>query len=222
MGFAGSKTMAVAQRLYEGVEIGMGGAVGLMTYMRTDSTRVAADALTAERAHIAETYQDGSSPRSPGTRPPRTRRRPTRPSGPPTSSANPRRSSSYLAKDQLRALHPHLEPFLASQMRPAVYDETVVDIAPREGEKGRPALPAPRQGLDPQVQGFPGRLRRGPRREGLAEAHRLAEGPGRRHGPRRLRYPAPPLAEGDALALRKLDTDQHFTQPPPRFSEAVW
>ena len=226
LGFAVRKTMQVAQRLYEGVELGTEGAVGLITYMRTDSTRVSADALTAVRAHIAETYGEDYIPEKPNVYKAKKDAQDAHEAIRPTYfDHDPEKIKKYLAKDELRLYTLIWNRFVASQMRPAVYDETVVDIAATpKAEKGKASadLPAPRQGLHPQVQGVPGRLRRGEGREGRAEAHRAAEGaPGADdQAADDSATQLPPLREGDSLALKKLDTDQHFTQPPPRFSEA--
>ena len=167
-------------------------------------------------ARIAATYGAEYLPEKPNFyRARRTRRTRTRPSAPPTSTATRSRSSSTCPRTSYALYKLIWNRFVASQMRPAVYDETLVDIAAG-------AVPAARQGLDPEVQGLPRRLRGDARREGDR-----AEARGRRTRARRGRGAAdasgqvlPPLAEGDRLKLKKLDTDQHFTQPPPRFSEA--
>ncbi len=125
-----SKTMQVAQRLYEGVELGDDGSVGLITYMRTDSTRVSDDALAAVRGHIAPDLRRGLPPREAELlqerrRTPRTR---TRRSARPTSTTTPSRSSATCPRTSYALYKLIWNRFVASQMRPAVYDETVVDI----------------------------------------------------------------------------------------------
>ena len=171
LGFPVRKTMQVAQRLYEGVELGEEGAVGLITYMRTDSVRVSADALTAVREHVgADATARTTSPRSrTSTRARRTPRTRTRRSGPTYLDHDPEKIKRYLSKDELKVYTPHLEPLRG-----------LADAAGglrrdggghlRHARRGTARVPAAREGLDPQVQGLPRRLRRGARREGRAEA----------------------------------------------------
>ena len=153
--------------------------------------------------------------------------RPGRPRGDPPHLPRPRPREDEEAPREGRAaaLHPHLEPLrgLPDAARGLRRDGGGHRGHSQGGEgKAQRRLPAPRQGLHPQVQGLPGRLRRGEGGEGRAEAHRPAEGaPGADdQAADDAATQLPPLAEGDSLALKKLDTDQHFTQPPPRFSEA--
>jgi DNA topoisomerase-1 len=210
------KTMQVAQRLYEGIELGPDGSVGLITYMRTDSTRVSDDALREVRDVVARTYGEDFVPEKPILYKSKKDAQDAHEAIRPTYlDRSPEQVKKYLSKDELALYTLIWNRFVASQMRPAVYDETVVDIS-----AGAYLLRA--KGSTLKFKGFlavyeeAGEEKREekpkPEEEGAASpAESEPEGAGTQ---------LPPLAEGDALALRKLDTDQHFTQPPPRFSEA--
>lgn len=212
--FSVKKTMQVAQRLYEGVELGPDGSVGLITYMRTDSVRVAADALESVRGRIATTYGEDYLPDKPNFYKSKKDAQDAHEAIRPTYlDRDPEAIKRYLGKDEYALYKLIWNRFVASQMRPALFDETVVDI-----EAGAYLLRA--KGSTMRFRGFlavyeesPEEKREEkPKEEGAAGASEEAEPDA---------APAlPPLAEGDALALKKLDTDQHFTQPPPRFSEA--
>ena len=213
--FTVRKTMQVAQRLYEGVELGEEGSVGLITYMRTDSTRIAGEALAAVRDRIASTWGEDHLPEKPifyksraGAQEAHEAIRPT------YLDHDPETIKRFLSKDEYALYKLIWNRFVASQMRPAVYDETVADIT-----AGAYLLRA--KGSTLKFKGF------------LAV---YEESPDERRATRAVEEPAlgaddtspetatdqlPPLSEGDRLALKKLDTDQHFTVPPPRFSEAT-
>jgi DNA topoisomerase I len=233
LGFAVRKTMQVAQRLYEGIELGADGSVGLITYMRTDSTRISGDALSAVRARIEATYGQEFVPEKPnfyrskkGAQDAHEAIRPT------YFDHDPETIKRYLSKDELKLYTLIWNRFLASQMKPAVYDETVVDIAarPRNGpapvSAAATAAPGPvyllrAKGSTLKFKGFLAvyeeardeKREEKPKAEDAGTAAEEAE-------PEATGTRLPPLAEGDLLALKKLDTDQHFTEPPPRFSEA--
>ena len=207
------KTMQVAQRLYEGIELGKDGSVGLITYMRTDSTRVSADALGAVRAHVADTYGEQYLPEKPvfyrskkGAQDAHEAIRPT------YLERDPESVKRFLAKDQYALYKLIWNRFVASQMRPAVYDETLVDI-----EAGHYLLRA--KGSTLKFKGFLAVYEEAPDEPVAAKPGGDGE-PVNGAAPVAPGAILPPLAEGDALELTKLDTDQHFTQPPPRFSEA--
>ena len=157
-GFAVRRTMQIAQRLYEGREIPGRGTVGLITYMRTDSTRVSADALTGVREHIAAKYGPDSMPES--ARYFKSRRdtqdaheaiRPTYLDLPPEEVAK------YVAADEAKIYRIIWERFVASQMAPAVYDTTSAEIT-----AGRAVYRA--SGSTLKFAGLPRRLRRFGRR----------------------------------------------------------
>jgi DNA topoisomerase I len=211
--FSVKKTMQVAQRLYEGVELGPDGSVGLITYMRTDSVRVANDALDAVRGRIANTYGEDYLPEKPNfyksKKDAQDAHEAIRPS---YMDRDPESIKKYLGKDELALYKLIWNRFVASQMRPAVFDETVVDI-----EAGEYLLRA--KGSTLRFRGFLAVYEESPdekRQEKAAEA----AAPAAEEAEPDAAPALPPLAEGDLLKLGKLDTDQHFTQPPPRFSEA--
>ena len=213
--FTVKKTMQVAQRLYEGVELGEEGSVGLITYMRTDSIRVSDDALADVRQRIAEVYGSEHVPEAPifykskkGAQDAHEAIRPT------DLSRDPESVRRYLAKDEHALYKLIWNRFVASQMKPAVYDETVADIT-----AGPYLLRA--KGSTLKFKGFLAVYEETPdeRRE-TREAFEPALGADDT-SPETSTDQLPPLAEGDRLTLRKLDTDQHFTMPPPRFSEAT-
>jgi DNA topoisomerase-1 len=209
------KTMQVAQRLYEGVDLGEEGPVGLITYMRTDSTRVAAEALAAVRDRIASTWGPDHLPEKPifykskaGAQEAHEAIRPT------YLDHDPESIKRFLAKDEYALYKLIWNRFVASQMKPAVYDETVADIT-----AGAYLLRA--KGSTLKFKGFLAVYEETPdeRRETkVVEEPALGADD---TSPETATAQLPPLAEGDRLALKKLDTDQHFTAPPPRFSEAT-
>jgi DNA topoisomerase-1 len=210
--FSVKKTMQVAQRLYEGVDLGPDGSVGLITYMRTDSVRVANDALEAVRGRIAETYGEDYLPEKPNfyksKKDAQDAHEAIRPS---YMERDPESIKKFLGKDELALYKLIWNRFVASQMRPAVFDETVVDI-----EAAAYLLRA--KGSTMRFRGFLAVYEESPDEKRQEKAREGAPGA---EEPEAEAAPAlPPLAEGDVLKLGKLDTDQHFTQPPPRFSEA--
>ena len=213
--FTVKKTMQVAQRLYEGVELGEEGSVGLITYMRTDSIRVSDDALADVRQRIAEVYGADHVPEAPifykskkGAQDAHEAIRPT------DLSRDPESVRRYLAKDEHALYKLIWNRFVASQMKPAVYDETVADIT-----AGPYLLRA--KGSTLKFKGFLAVYEETPdERRDTKDVEEPALGADDT-SPETATAQLPPLQEGDRLTLRKLDTDQHFTMPPPRFSEAT-
>ena len=212
--FSVKKTMQVAQRLYEGVELGSDGSVGLITYMRTDSVRVSADAIDAVRGRIANTYGEDYLPEKPNFYKSKKDAQDAHEAIRPTYlDRDPEAIKRYLGKDEYALYKLIWNRFVASQMRPALFDETVVDI-----EAGAYLLRA--KGSTMKFRGFLAVYEESPE-EKREEKPKAETAPGAAEEAEPDAAPAlPPLAEGDALGLKKLDTDQHFTQPPPRFSEA--
>jgi DNA topoisomerase-1 len=215
------KTMQVAQKLYEGIELGPDESAGLITYMRTDSTRVAGEALDAVRGHIETTYGPEYVPEKPnfyrskkGAQDAHEAIRPT------DVSRSPEAVKRFLTKDQLALYTLIWNRFVASQMRPAVYDETVVDIAATP-QAGSPPYLLRAKGSTLKFKGFLAVYEETV--EEKVETKRPSEEPGLQKDDSEPETgdQLPPLQEGQALDLKKLDTDQHFTQPPPRFSEAT-
>jgi DNA topoisomerase-1 len=200
LGFSVRRTMQIAQRLYEGKEIPGRGTVGLITYMRTDSTRTSDDALAAVREHIAGTYGADYLPESPrffkaraGAQEAHEAIRPTMMDLPPSALGN------ALTSEEAKLYRLVWERFVASQMNPAISDVVTADIA-----AGRARYRATGSTVR-----FPGYLAV----YGIAgEDDDAAE----REGGAAV----PPLVEGETLRLVSLSPEQHFTQPPPRFNEA--
>ncbi|HSK00839.1 MAG TPA: type I DNA topoisomerase [Kofleriaceae bacterium] len=205
--FSAKRTMALAQRLYEGVELGDEGPTGLITYMRTDSTRVSDDALAAARQHITEVYGADYLPEEPNTYGNKERAQDAHEAIRPTLMEwTPERVAQALAEHpegtELTKLYTLIwQRFVASQMVPAVYDATTVDI-----DRGAAQLRATGQVL--KFAGYTKVYEVAETDDAKAEAAESAD---------RL---LPPLEVGDAIVLESVRPEQHFTQPPPRFSEA--
>jgi DNA topoisomerase-1 len=210
--FTVKKTMQVAQRLYEGVELGPEGSVGLITYMRTDSTRVSNDAIQQVRDHISATYGADHLPEKPNFYKSRKDAQEAHEAIRPTDLAlNPESIKKRLSKDELALYRLIWDRFVASQMRPAVFDETVAEIS-----AGSYLLRARGSALK-----FPGFLVvYSESADEKVVARRSGDNGGEDSDPEATKTTLPPLTEGDVLRLEKLAADQHFTQPPPRFSEA--
>jgi DNA topoisomerase-1 len=201
--FSASKTMMVAQQLYEGVEIDNDGPVGLITYMRTDSPRVAAEAQAEARDVIAARYGAETLPE----RPPFYRARKSAQEAheairPTLLDHPPERLARHLSRDQLALYRLIWERFLASQMRPALYDTLTVDVG---------AGPYLFRALGSQLRapGFMAVYIEAPDESAAPSDEVEAEVSG-----------LPPLEVGQRLGLVRLDPKQHFTQPPPRYTEA--
>jgi DNA topoisomerase-1 len=205
--FSARRTMQTAQRLYEGLEVGGRGTVGLITYMRTDSTRVSASAVEAARGWIASEFGDSyqaSSPRYYGKTSQKGAQEAHEAIRPADPTLLPREASAYLTEDQARLYELIWLRFVASQMAPAVYDTTTVDFH-LIGSSGRHNLFRATGSLV-KFQGFT-RLYLEATEDG--DHRRLDD-----------LEPLPDIEEGDVVDLKALTPNQHFTQPPPRFSEA--
>ncbi len=208
LGFSAKKTMMLAQRLYEGVDIGgEDGIVGLITYMRTDSVQVAAEAQAEAREVIARRFGNEYLPDQPPVY--KTKAKGAQEAHEairPTSSARlPELLSEKLERDLWRLYDLIWKRFIASQMAPAVFDSTTVDIAASPVMAGAPSYLFRATG---SVLKFPGFL--------AVYNVSLDEGEEDEDSERRL----PPLAEGETLQLVELLPLQHFTEPPPRYTEA--
>jgi DNA topoisomerase-1 len=219
--FTAKRTMAIAQSLYEGVDLGAGERVGLITYMRTDSTNVAEMALAEVRAYIKEKYGADFLPERPPVHKTRAVKaqeaheciRPT------SVRREPDAIKAYLDKDQYRLYRLIWERFVASQMKPAIFDVTSVDIKAGRLQPGIavPTGAALKAFLDAllylfRVSGstlaFPGFL--------LVYEETKDEDA----TPEEDAGPLPPLKIGEVLDLIRLIPEQHFTKPPPRYTEA--
>ena len=216
LGFGSKRTMRVAQDLYEGIEVGDEGAAGLITYMRTDSTRVAESAALQAREYLQSLFGKeflaagpqlyATGKKSANAQDAHEGIRPTDP------TRRPEHIRRYLSDDQFKLYQLIWQRFMASQMAPAVFDTTTAEFLVQG--KGRPSAErrVPRAylfratGSVIKFQGFLTLYR---------EAHEEGEG-------RALEdeQPLPPLATGEQIPVREIVPRQHFTEPPPRFSEA--
>jgi len=205
--FTARHTMSIAQQLYEGLPIGDEGVIGLITYMRTDSTRVAESAVEEARHYISGKYGAEFLPSHPrlftkkakGAQEAHEAIRPTR------VGLEPSLIKSYLTPDQAKLYELIWKRMVASQMASALFDTTAVDIEAKEPREGKVYMLK----ATGSVLYFPGFLTI--YSEGRDEAE------GEEEGKTRL----PPLAKGEELRLLDLFTQQHFTQPPPCYNEAT-
>jgi DNA topoisomerase-1 len=206
-GFAVKRTMSLAQGLYEGRDIGDRGSVGLITYMRTDSTRVAEEALEAVRDVIAATYGPATLPEKPNRYQSKKDAQDAHEAIRPTTfDLPPDAVKDFLKPDELKLYKLIWDRFIASQMLPAVFDVTQVDV-----ENGPYVLRA--TGRVMKSAGFLAVYRETPDEDAAAsskENEENAEG-----------GLLPPLREGQALEMLKITSEQKFTQPPAQFSEAT-
>ena len=203
--FSVKRTMMIAQRLYEGVELGEEGSVGLITYMRTDSTRVSNEALAEVREYITSQY--GKRRICPSRRihirRRRRRRRRTKPSVLLRRCAIRIRSSNILKEDEYKVYKLIWQRFVASQITPAVFDQTTVDI---DAKSGAETFWFRVTGSVLKFDGF------------LKVYEESKEGKDEEE--EELKHKLPPLEPGQKLTLRELKPEQHFTEPPPRYNEA--
>jgi DNA topoisomerase-1 len=231
LGFNVRRTMGVAQRLYEGVEIGTEGTVGLITYMRTDSTRVSADAIAEAREFIGKLgakYLPATANEYVGKKQAQAQDaheaiRPT------NVKFTPESIRKYLSDEQFRLYKLIWQRFVSSQMTSAVFDQTTVDIVAQA-----------KLSYDFRVSGsvlkFDGHLkfeeeekrtRQAAKDKAAKEeinaskpAEQVAKGEAPSEGEEEAESRLPELSDGEALRLEKLDPLQKSTQPPPRFNEA--
>ncbi len=203
------KTMQLAQKLYEGVDLGGGERVGLITYMRTDSMRVSAEALAAVRDLIAAQYGDGFLPEKPNFFKNRSEAQDAHEAIRPTDPARtPESMGRFLSADELKLYTLIWQRFVASQMTPAQFDVTDVLVeAGRYGFKARG-----------EVEVEAGFLRVY-REEEEPQAGEKPAQEQEEEEPTSKRLPL--LADGETLTLEDLASTQKFTQPPPRFTEST-
>jgi DNA topoisomerase-1 len=245
LGFGAKRTMQIAQGLYEGVDLGKdGGPVGLITYMRTDSTRLSPDAVNAAREHIAARYGAPFVPAQPNVFKSKKNAQDAHEAIRPTSLELPPESvRKHLKDDQFKLYKMIWERFVASQMTPAVYDQTSVDIEAAATDAtvyglrasgrvlkfsgwleayGKGEVPKAAQPLAGEGEGDDA---------GDAAAHANGTTNGAGNGAAKVKdlladdaeATLPELAEGQALHLVTppgVITEQKFTQPPPRYTEA--
>jgi DNA topoisomerase I len=222
LGFTAKKTMTLAQRLYEGVELGDEGSVGLITYMRTDSVRLSNEAIAAVRDFIGERYGKDHLPESPNVY--KTKQKAAQEAHeavrPTSLEWTPERVAPFFdemgERDMYRLYELIWNRFVACQMLPAVYDQTTADVA-----AGRAVFRA-----TGSILKFPGYLavygaQRPDEEAGAQPDAEKADGAdGEDAKEKNKERILPPLEAGMALRLLKLDPEQHFTQPRPRFNES--
>ena len=226
LGFNVRRTMGVAQRLYEGIELGSEGTVGLITYMRTDSTNLSADAVQEMREFVREKVGAAFVPEAPNTYKSKKDAQEAHEAIRPTNVAfTPDSIRRYLSDEQFRLYKLIWQRAVSSQMTPAVFDQTTIDIEAkadasydfrttgsvlkfagllyfeeedRKAREQQAAANAEKSRRDATLKALtPKKTVRARRTAGCLE-----------------------LADGQALEMIKLDPQQKFTQPPPRFNEA--
>ncbi len=204
--YTARRTMGLAQRLYEGVELGEEGSVALITYMRTDSVHVSNDALAQVRELIPERFGSNYLPEKPNVYKSKKDAQEAHEAIRPTDvSRTPEEVRKYLPEDMFKLYQLIWQRFVASQMLPAIFDQTTIDIS--AGDYTFRATGS--------VQKFEGYLRvyqmpvAGADRE---DDEKDDEGEGKT---------LPRVSEGQFLRLDQIRPDQHFTEPPPRYTEAT-
>jgi DNA topoisomerase-1 len=194
LGFNVRRTMGVAQRLYEGVEIGTDGTVGLITYMRTDSTRVSADAVIEAREYVGKQHGDKYLPASPldykGKKDAQDAHEAIRPTH---VEYTPESIRGFLSEEQFKLYDMIWRKFVSSQMTPAVFDQTTVEIAAKADRTYDFRV----SGSIMKFDGF------------LAVWQNASED-----------TVLPDVVAGQALSVDGIDPEQKFTEPPPRYNEA--
>lgn len=213
--FSAKRTMTLAQKLYEGVDLGAEGWVGLITYMRTDSTRLSPDAIRDVRQYISHTYGTALLPREPhayrskggAVQDAHEAIRPT------STKYDPAQVKKLLqdprdGEDLAKLYQLIWNRFVACQMNPAVYDQTLVDI------QAGPRYELRASGQVLKEPGFTLVYEESMERATKQKAEAEPE-------PEEGQAELPPLQEGESVRALKIEPKQHFTQPPPRFSEAT-
>jgi DNA topoisomerase-1 len=203
--FSVKRTMMIAQRLYEGVELGEEGLVGLITYMRTDSTRVAPEAIQEVREYVGQEYGAAYLPETPNTYKEKKEAQAAHEAIRPTSAMrHPDQIKQYLKEDEHKVYKLIWQRFVASQIMPAVFDQTTVDIdaKAKTGDVFWFRVTG-------SVMKFDGFLR-------VYEESKE----GKDEEDEELKHKLPALEAGQKLTLKELKPEQHFTEPPPRYNEA--
>jgi DNA topoisomerase-1 len=214
LSYGSKRTMRLAQDLYEGVELGDEGGIGLITYMRTDSTRVSEVSATQARDYVKmlfgkefvsknlQLYGDGKSKNAQDAH------EAVRPTDP---TRRPEHIQKYLSADQFKLYQLIWQRFIASQMSPAVFDTTTVDFdLSAETKSGAAPLPYLFRSTG-SVMKF----------QGYLALYREAREEGDGHGRALEDEQALPAVEvGESIPVKQITPSQHFTEPPPRFSEA--
>jgi DNA topoisomerase-1 len=203
--FSVKRTMMIAQRLYEGVELGEEGLVGLITYMRTDSTRVAPEAIQEVREYVGKEYGAAYLPETPNTYKEKKEAQAAHEAIRPTSAMrHPDQVKQYLKEDEFKVYKLIWQRFVASQIMPAVFDQTTVDIDAKA--KSGDVFWFRVTGSVLKFDGF------------LRVYEESKEG--KDEEDEELKHKLPALEAGQKLTLKELKPEQHFTEPPPRYNEA--
>jgi len=206
-------TMRIAQTLYEGVALGEEGSTGLITYMRTDSTRTDAEAVDEVRAYIGRSFEAGMLPEKPnvylGKKGAQDAHEAIRPTAP---ERTPESVRSFLNEDQFKLYSLIWVRFVASQMAAAILDQTTIDVVARDCTFRATG----------SVMKFPGFTKLYEERtEEEANNGGAKGGSGKAAGAGPSGQPLPAVAEGEALNLKDLKPEQRFTKPPARYTEAT-
>ncbi len=204
--FSVKRTMMLAQRLYEGVDIGEEGTVGLITYMRTDSVRIANEALQQVREFVPSHYGPQYLPEQPNTYKSKKEAQEGHEAIRPTDvTRTPESLEKYLPPDEMKVYKLIWQRFVASQMNPAVFDQTSVDIEAKSGETRYMFR------VTGSVLKFDGFLKVYEEAKDAKDEEDEA-----------LKHKLPVLEEGQKLTLKDpgIKPEQHFTEPPPRYNEA--
>jgi DNA topoisomerase I len=203
--FSVKRTMMIAQRLYEGVELGDEGLVGLITYMRTDSTRVAPEAIQEVREYVGKEYGEAYLPQTPNTFKEKKEAQGAHEAIRPTSAMrHPDQMKQHLKEDESKVYKLIWQRFVASQIMPAVFDQTTVDIDAKSKNGDTYWFR-----VTGSVLKFDGFLR-------VYEESKE----GKDEEDEELKHKLPALEAGQKLTLKELKPEQHFTEPPPRYNEA--
>jgi DNA topoisomerase-1 len=204
--FSVKRSMMIAQRLYEGVELGAEGSIGLITYMRTDSVRVSDDALGEVRQFIGDRYGAAYLPEKPnlykGKKDAQDAHEAIRPTA---AMRTPESVAPYLQEDELKMYRLIWMRFVASQMTSAVFDQTTIDVLAKGKSKAEYLFRA--TGSVPKFDGFLAVYEEGKDVKDEEDDE--------------LKHKLPVVTQGEELKLKSLDPEQHFTEPPPRFNEAT-
>ncbi len=234
LGFNVRRTMGVAQRLYEGIEVGSEGTVGLITYMRTDSTRMSPDAIAEIREFVGKKIGPNYLPKTENTYKSKSDAQDAHEAIRPTNfNFVPDEVRRYLSDEQYRLYKLIWERAVSSQMVPAIFDSTTVDI---EAKTGSMSYDFRTTGSVLKFDGFlyfeekTKKARAATSAKQVADDKKLTEGSAEGDGSEEAKDATseessadrrlPALTRGQALTATKVDPQQKFTQPPPRFNEA--
>jgi DNA topoisomerase I len=204
--FSVKRTMMLAQKLYEGVEVGKEGAVGLITYMRTDSTRVSDDALKEVRELIGKRFGSQYMPGQPNVFKSKKDIQDAHEAIRPTSAMRaPESVEKFLAEDEMKLYRLIWMRFVASQMSPAVFDQTTIEVTAKGKDNAEYRFRA--TGSVPKFDGFLAVYEEGKDQKDEDDEE--------------LKHRLPAVTQGEVLKFKSIEPEQHFTEPPPRYNEAT-